>query len=452
MIVTKRALPRRTVLRGFGAMLSLPLLDSMIPALTAQAKTAARQKARLGIVYVPHGAVMANWTPRGEGADFTLSPVLETLAPFRQQLVVVTGLDHKPAAQLPGEPAGGHGRIGGAWLTGVHAKPTEGADFEAGVSLDQIAAAHVSAETELRSLEVGLGATEFAGACDAGFSCAYTSTLCWRTARTPLPMESSPRAVFERLFGDGDSTDPAVRRARRQQEKSLLDAVTEKIAELQRALGPRDRAKLGEYLDAVRDVEGRIQKAEAQGARDLPIVEQPSGSAPQVFEDYVTLMFDLQLLAYQADMTRVITFMLTPELSARTYPEIGVPEPHHGLSHHQNNPDNLAKLTKVNAFHLRLFASYLEKLAAARDGDGSILDSLVLVYGSGMSDSNVHDIHNLPILLLGAGAGRLAGGRHLTCAPGTPLTNLYMTVLNKLNVPAERFGDSTGVIRELTSV
>jgi len=304
-------------------------------------------------------------------------------------MVVMTGLDHKPAAQLPGEPAGGHGRIGGAWLTGVHAKPTEGADFEAGISLDQIAADHLGRETELRSLEVGLGATEFAGACDAGFSCAYTSTLCWRSSRAPLPMESNPRAVFERLFGDGDSTDPAVRHARRTQDKSLLDAITGRIADIQRVLGPRDRAKLGEYLDSIRDVEARIQRAEAQSARDLPVVEQPSGSIPTVFEEYVKLMFDLQVLAYQADMTRVVTFLMTPELSARAYPEIGVPDPHHGLSHHQSNPDSLAKLTKINTFHIKLFTYYLDKLAATMDGDGSLLDSALIVYGSGMSDSNV---------------------------------------------------------------
>ncbi|MGE3507558.1 MAG: DUF1552 domain-containing protein, partial [Vicinamibacterales bacterium] len=244
MIVTKRCVPRRTMLRGLGTMLALPLLDAMVPALTAQSRSAAAPRLRLGIVYVPHGAVMNNWTPSGVGDRFELSPALVALAPVRQHLVIVTGLDHKPAAQLPGEPAGGHGRIGGAWLTGVHAKPTEGADFEAGVSLDQIAAPHLSAETELPSLEVGLGATEFAGACDAGFSCAYTSTLCWRTSKTPLPMESNPRAVFERLFGDGDSTDPGVRRARRRQDKSLLDAVTEKIGQLQRSLGARDRDKL----------------------------------------------------------------------------------------------------------------------------------------------------------------------------------------------------------------
>lgn len=452
MIVTRHSLPRRAVLRGFGTALALPLLDAMVPALTAQERTPARSKRRLGVVYVPHGAVMKTWTPAGEGSSFELTPALEPFASVRDRLVVITGLDHAPAAQLPGEPAGGHGRIGGAWLTGVHAKPTEGADFEAGVSLDQIAASHLGVETELPSLEVGLGATEFAGACDAGFSCAYTSTLCWRTPKTPLPMESSPRSVFERLFGDDDSTDAAVRRARRRQDRSLLDAVTDKIAQLQRSLGPRDRDKLSEYLDAVRQVETRIQKAEAQNQRELPVIEQPSGSAPAVFEDYVKLMFDLQVLAWQADVTRVTTFMLTPELSARTYPEIGVPEPHHGLSHHQNNPESLAKLTKLNAFHAKLFAYYVEKLQATADGPGSLLDSAAVIYGSGMSDSNVHDIHNLPIVLLGGAGGRVKGNRHIRVASGTPLTNFYMSVLNVLNVPAERFGDSTGQIRELSAL
>jgi hypothetical protein len=265
-------------------------------------------------------------------------------------------------------------------------------------------------------------------------------------------MESNPRAVFERLFGDGHTTDPAVRRARRQQDRSLLDGVMDKIASLGRDLGRRDRAKLEEYVEAIRDVERRIEKAETQSARELPVVEQPSGSAPAAFEDYVKLMFDLQLLAYQSDMTRVITFMMTPELSARTYPEIGVPEPHHGLSHHQNNPESLAKLAKLQTFHMSLFSYYLGKLRTTPDGEGSLLDHTLLVYGSGMSDSNVHDIHNLPMILAGGAAGRVKGNRHVRVRPETPLTNLYMTVLTRLDVPAERFGDSTGVIQEVAEV
>jgi hypothetical protein len=265
-------------------------------------------------------------------------------------------------------------------------------------------------------------------------------------------MESNPRAVFERLFGDGDTTDPAVRRARMRRDRSLLDGVVERISDLQQGLGTKDRSKLAEYLDAVRDVERRIQKAEAQSTRELPVVEQPSGSAPASFEEYVRLMFDLQVLAYQCDLTRVITFMMTPELSARTYPEIGVPEPHHALSHHQNRAENLDKLTKLQTYHAGLLSYYLAKLKATPDGDGSLLDHLTLLYGSGMSDSNVHDIHGLPIVLIGGGAGRLKGGRHLTYAPGTPLTNLYLTILNKFGVPIERIGDSNGRLEHLSDV
>ena len=452
MIVTKKSIPRRTVLRGLGATVALPLLDGMVPAFAATRAPAAKPVSRFGVVYVPHGAVMANWTPAETGAAFELSPILTPLKPFRDQMLIVTGLDHTPAAQLPGEPGGGHGRIGGAFLTGVHAKPTEGADFEAGTSIDQIAATELGRETQLTSLELGLGSTDFAGACDAGFSCAYTSTLCWRTPTTPLPMESNPRAVFERLFGDGDTTDAAVRRERMRKDRSLLDAVVERIADLQQGLGAKDRSKLAGYLDAVRDVERRIQRAEAQSARELPVVEQPSGSAPAAFEEYVRLMFDLQVLAYQCDLTRVITFMMTPELSARTYPEIAVPEPHHALSHHQNRPENLDKLTKLQTYHAGLLAYYLAKLKATPDGDGSLLDHLTLLYGSGMSDSNVHDIHGLPIVLIGGGAGRLQGGRHLRYAAGTPLTNLYLTVLNKFDVPVERVGDSNGQLEHLSGV
>ena len=458
MIVTKKAIPRRLVLRGLGATIALPLLDGMVPAFAALRNTVAKPTSRLGVVYVPHGAVLNNgagidnWTPSLEGAGFEFTPILSPLAPFRDRVLVLSGLDHKPAAQLPGEPAGGHGRIGGAFLTGVHAKPTEGADFEAGLSIDQIAAMQFGQHTQLASLEISLAPTELAGACDAGFSCAYTSTLCWRTPTTPLPMENNPRAVFERLFGDSDSTDKAARLARIQQDRSILDALTQKVARLQRALGARDRGKLSEYLEAIRDVERRIQKAEAQSSQELPVVEAPSGRIPAAFDEYAKVMFDLQVLAYQSDLTRVITFMVAPELSGRTYPEIGVPDQHHAVSHHQENPEKLAKLTKINTYHATLFAYLLEKLQATPDGDGSLLDHVMLIYGSGMSNSNVHDIHKLPILLAGGGAGQIKGGRHLRYPDETPLTNLYMTVLNKLGVPVEHVGDSTGELRHLSDV
>ena len=452
MIITKRVLPRRTVLRGLGTAVALPLLDGMVPALTALSRTAAAPKPRLGVVYVPHGAVMNNWTPATDGAGFAFTPILQPLEGFRDHLTVLSGLDHKPAAQMPGDPAGGHGRITGAFLTGVHAKPTEGADFEAGRSMDQIAAEQLGQQTQLASLEVGIGLPEFGGACDAGFSCAYISTLAWSTPTTPLPMESNPRAVFERLFGDGMSTDPTPRRERMEKDRSILDAVTQKVARLQDGLGTADRAKLTDYLAAVRDVERRIQRAEADFDRELPVVDRPSASIPSSFDEYVKVMFDLQVLAYQADLTRVVTFLLTPELTAQTYPQIGVPDPHHALSHHENNPESLAKLVKVGTYHTTLFSYYLEKLRATPDGDGSLLDQVMVVYGSGMSNSNLHNIQKLPILLAGGGAGQLRGNRHLRYADETPLTNLYLTLLDKMDVRVDRFGDSSGRLEGLAGV
>ena len=452
MIISKMHLPRRTFLRGLGATVALPLLDSMVPAFAAGRDTAATPVKRLGIVYVPHGAVMDNWTPAAEGAAFEMTPILEPLAPFRDRLLVLSGLNNEPSVALPGDPAGGHGRISGAFLTGVHAKPTEGADVEAATSIDQIAAAHFRQHTQLASLELSLEATDIAGACDVGFSCAYLNTLSWRSPTTPLPTENNPRAVFERLFGDQDSTDPAARLTRIRKNRSLLDSVTAKVAQLHGQVGPADRTKLDEYLEAVRDVERRIQIAEAQSDREIPVVERPGGAIPATFEEHAKLMIDLQVLAYQSDLTRVITFMIGKELSSRTYPEIGVPDPHHPLSHHRNDVEALEKLTKVNTFHTRLFAYYLEKLRSTPDGDGSLLDHVMIMYGSGMSDSNVHDVHKLPLLLAGGGAGQIKGGRHLRYPDATPLTNLYMAMLDKLGMPVESFGDSTGRVAHLSGV
>jgi len=330
MIVTKKAIPRRAMLRGLGATVALPFLDAMVPAFGRLA-AAAPKTSRLSTVYIGNGANMKTWTPIAEGRAYEMTPMLEPLAPFRDRMLVLSGLDNKPGLALPGEPAGGHGRIGGSFLTGVHVKPTEGADFEAGISIDQIAARELGQKTELASLELSLDTTEFAGACDAGFSCAYTTTLCWRGPTAPVPMEHDPRAVFERLFGDSGSTDRAERLSRLTANRSILDSVTGKLARLQRDLGGRDREKLTQYVDAIRDVERRIQRAEEQSARELPVVEQPAG-APDSFEAYARVMFDLQVLALQSDLTRVITFQLASELSARTYPEAGVADPHHGLA------------------------------------------------------------------------------------------------------------------------
>jgi hypothetical protein len=452
MIVTRKALPRRTVLRGLGATIALPLLDCMVPAFAAVRNSAARPTKRLSVVYVPMGAVMDHFTPATEGSGFELPAILQPLARVQDQLVVVTGLDNEPAVALPGEPAGGHGRIGAAFLTGVHGKPTEGADFRAGVSVDQIAAGELGKETQLRSLEIGLEATDLAGACDVGYSCAYVNTLCWRTPTTPLPMENNPRAVFERLFGDADTTDPAAQAARLRKNRSILDSVVDKVADRQAVLGARDRVKLTQYLDAIRDVELRIQKAEAQADRELPTLERPTGSIPETFEEYAKVMFDLLVLAYQADLTRVGTFMIGKEISGRTYREIGVAEGHHQVTHSTADPERIAKLVRINTFHMQLFAAYLERLKETPDGDGSLLDHMMVFYGSGMSESDQHDPHKLPVLLVGGGAGQLKGGRHLRYRDGTPLTNLYLTMVHKLGVPAERVGNSTGVFAELSGL
>jgi hypothetical protein len=444
MFVTKKAIPRRTVLRGLGTMLALPLLDGMVPALTALAATPAAPRRRLGVIYVAHGAVMENWTPKTEGARFALSPILEPLTPFQDRLLVLTGLFNRPALQPPDEPGGVHGRTGGTFLTGVRVKPTQGRDFRAGISIDQIAAAHLRDQTQLGSLELTLEPTDLAGVCDPLFSCAYINTLCWRGPTTPLPMENDPRAVFERMFGDSGSTDPRVQRHRMRMDASILDSVMDKVGQVQQRIGPRDRAKLAEYLDAIRDIERRIQMSEAQSGRELPVLDQPVG-IPASFDEYAKLMFDLQVLAYQTDLTRVITFMISRELSGRPYPEIGLPEPHHSMSHHQEEPEKLAKLTKLQTYYSRLLAYYLAKLQATRDGDGSLLDQLVLLYGSGMSNSNTHDPSHLPILVAGGGLEQKAG-RHIRCPEDTALTNLYVSVLHKVGVPVERIGDSTGAL------
>ena len=402
MIVTRKALPRRTVLRGLGAAVALPLLDGMVPAFAAIRNSEARPKPRLSVLYFGNGAVMQDWTPARTGS----------------------------------------------YLTGVHVKPTEGADFEAGISIDQIAAAHLGRETQLASLELSLEATAFAGACDAGFSCAYITTLSWRTPTTPLPMENNPRAVFERLFGDSQTTDPAARLERIRTDRSILDSVADKAASLKRRLGARDRAKITEYLDAVRDVERRIRMAEAQSDRELPVVEQPSG-VPSHFDEYAALMFDLQVVAFQADLTRVITCIMAPEISSRAYPQIGVADPHHAISHHQNKTENLEQLTKINTYHTQLVADFLEKLRQTPDGDGTLLDQVATVCGRGMADSNAHTALGLPLVVAGGAAGQLRGGRHIRYAEGTPLTNLYVSLLGKMGVPVERIGDSSGALTEL---
>ena len=447
-VVTKKHLARRTVLRGMGATIALPFLDGMVPAFANSRRIAAALPLRVGALYAPNGMNMQDWTPAVEGAAFELTPILRPLAPFRDRMVVLSGLANNAADQLPGEGSGDHSRSSAAYLTGAHAKKTEGADLENGISMDQVAAKEFRRHTQLASLELALEANDMAGGCEHGYSCAYTGTVSWASATTPLPMENDPRAVFERLFGSSDSTEREARLARLRMERSILDAVSERLAQLRKGLGASDRRKVTEYVDAVRDIERRIQVAEDQSNRELPVVAQPAG-VPPTYEEYAKLMFDLWALAWQCDLTRVTSFMYGREKSGRSYPEIGVPDPHHPLSHHQDRPDRLARLTKLNTFHMSLFAHFLEKLHSIREGDGRLLDRVLIVYGAGMSDSNMHHHQNLPALLVGTGSGQVAGGRHLRVAKDLPLANLHLTVLDRMGIPIDRLGDSTGKLAVL---
>jgi hypothetical protein len=453
MIVTKKAIARRTVLRGMGTALALPLLDSMLPALSAFRQTpAARPVRRLGVVYTPNGMVMNAFTPKAEGAAFEFTSTLKPLEPFRDRILVLSGLSSKPPANSPaGAAAGVHARASTRFMTHVIPRRAQGSEISAGVSSDQIAAAEFSKVTQLGSLELAIEGRDFAGSCDAGYSCAYTNTISWRTPTTPLPMENDPRAVFERLFGDNAEASPAARQARIKADRSILDSVTARIGDLSRSIGPNDRAKLGEYLDALRDIERRIQKAEAENARDVRVdFAQPAG-IPASYEDHVKLMFDMQVLAYQTDLTRVITFMIARELSGRSYPQIGVAESHHPISHHLGDPQKLTSLAKINVHHTGLFAYYLEKLRSTPDGDGTLLDHVMIIYGAGMADSNQHAPSGLPILVAGGGAGQLQGGRHIKYTLDTPLANLHLSLLDMLGVPqVQTLGDGNGRLQYLS--
>jgi hypothetical protein len=446
MIVSKKAISRRTVLRGVGAAVALPLLDAMVPALTAFQKTPAKAVRRLGVVYHPNGVVYENWLPKGSGAGFEWSPVLAPLEPFRDRVVVVTGLADRTAEAL-GDGGGDHSRASGSYLTGVHVKKSDSIVQNA-VSMDQIAARALARETQLSSLQLTVDANNLVGSCDVGYSCAYSNTLSWLTPTLPLMSENDPRVVFERLFGSSDSTDAGIRASRLRRDRSILDSVTARVRQLQRRLGPVDNTKVSDYLESLRDVERRIQKAEEQSARELPEVDRPVG-IPDAFDEHVRLLYDLQLLAYQCDLTRVITFMYGREQSARTYPQVGVPEPHHQLTHHQNDPVKLAKCTVIQKHHVSLFAAYLEKLQSTPDGEGSLLDHAIILFGSGLSNSDRHTHGPLPTLVAGGGAGTIRGGRHLVYPEGTPLTNLHVTLLDKMGIPADTLGDSTGTITEL---
>ena len=443
MMIFKKVIPRRTFLRGAAATLALPVLDSMIPAF---ANTETSPATRLAFVYAPNGMIMEHWTPETEGAGFELPLILEPLAPFRDHFAVLSALNQNPAFPLPGDGDNApHERAGGAYLTGVH--PTR--EGSLGISVDQIAAKHLGMRTQLASLEIGLHDSAVIGQCEKGWNCGYLHTLSWRTPTTPLPTENRPRVVFERLFGDSDSTDPKDRLARIRRGRSLLDSVAEEAAHLLHGLGPRDRAKLTEYLDAVRDVERRIQIAEQQSSRELPVLEQPAG-IPKTFDEHAKLMFDLQVLAFQSDLTRVCTFMMGREQSDRSFREIGIPDAHHQLTHHQKDPAKIAKVLQINIYHSKMFAYLLEKLQSTPDGDGSLMDHSMIVYGGGISDGNTHSYQDLPALLLGGGAGRIKKNYHVRYPKDTPMTNLYLTLLDKLGVPVENLGDSTGNLNLLS--
>ncbi|MDA1092185.1 MAG: DUF1552 domain-containing protein [Acidobacteria bacterium] len=454
MIISKRAIPRRTVLRGVGATLALPLLERMVPT-TALARAAATPVVRFCTVYVPNGIVMERWTPAEEGSAFTFTPTLLPLEPFRDQLLVLSGLDNTGARSRTGA-SGAHAKPAGAFMTGIEPMPTTGsASLALGISLDQIIANSLGQDTPLPSLELGLEGADTVngvGTCDVGFSCAYQNRLAWSGPSTPLPVETNPRVVFDRLFGSIDSTDPEVRRARLRRQSSIIDSVLDKVDRLHGDLGRRDQAKLDEYLQSVREIERRLQVAETQG-RELPLVESPAG-IPVSYDDHARLMFDMQALALQTDTTRVITFQIGREQSGATYPQIGVSDSHHPISHHGGDKNKIDSLAKINVYHATLFAYFLEKLANTSDGDATLLDNVIALYGSAISEGNSHDIHNLPIVLAGGGAGRISGGRHVKYPDQTQrLTNLQLTLLNKLGIPTETFGDSTGErLQELSDV
>ena len=441
MVITKLALPRRTFIRGIGATVALPFLDAMVPAMKAQSKGAPRFTA----IYCGNGANMFDWTPPTEGVGFTMSPSLMPLEPFRDRLAVFTGLDNFQATDQ-GDVGGQHPRAAPAFMSCAHPKQTEGSDVQAGTTIDQMIAEQICRDTKLPSLEVSVDRNDVVGACDHGYACAYMNSMSWKTPTTPLPSETNPRFVFERMFGIGATAEERLARAR--EDRSILDALTEEIASLRRRLGSSDRTKLAQYFDAVRDVEQRILKAESTNS-DFSVPEQPVG-VPETFKEYIELMFDLQVLAFQADITRVSSLMMARENVNRSYPEIGLPEAHHSISHHGNNPEKMKGYTKLNTYHVETLTYYLNKLKAIPEGDGNLLDNTVVLFGSGMSDGNVHNNYNVPVIVVGGQALQVKGNRHTKYPKGTPLANLMLGVMDRFGVQSEKFGDSTSEIDLLT--
>jgi len=449
MIITQKHLDRRTLLKGLGATIALPFLDAMTPALAKAGVTKA--PVRLAFTYVPNGVTPAHWTPAGVGRDFSFTRILKPLEPFRHDVAVLSGLAHKNGRAL-GDGPGDHARAAASYLTGVHPKKTAGADIRNGISVDQIVALQLAAETRFPSIELGCEDTRTVGNCDSGYSCAYTNSLSWRGPSSPNPPVNNPRLVFERLFGLFDAgLDPETRARRMKNRRSVLDLVAERTQALTRDLGAADRRKVDEYLSSVRAIEQRIAAAERDNRELLPAVEKPSG-IPPLFADHVRLMFDLQILAFQTNLTRVATMMIGREGSMRTYPEIGVPDPHHPLTHHGGKQDWVDKVTLINEFHMQLFAEFVAKMKATPDGDGSLLDHSMIVYGSGLADGDRHTHEDLPVLLVGSGGGSVRTGHHIKYPAETPMTNLYLTLLDRMGIREETIGDSTGKVEHLADV
>ena len=443
MVITKLVLPRRTFLRGMGATLALPFLDAMVPALSARAP----ETPRFAAVYVGNGMNMFDWTPPTAGAGFELSAIQQPLEPFRRRLLILSGLDNYPATDQ-GDTGGQHPRAAPAFMSSVHPKQTEGADILAGTTVDQMIAELICRDSKLSSLEVSVDRNDVVGACDHGYACAYMNSLSWKTPTMPLPAETNPRFVFERLFGSGDTAEE--RQARVNDDHSILDGLSQEIARLSGRLGGHDRTKLDEYLGTIRDVEQRIVRAESTNS-DFEVPERPAG-VPETFREYAELMFDLQVLAFQADITRVTTFMMARENINRSYNEIGLPEAHHSMSHHGNNPEKMQDFSKLNTYHVDTVAYYLHRLQSVVDGDGTLLDGTVVLYGSGMSDGNIHNNYNVPVAVIGGPENGLEGNRHLVYPKGTPLANLSLSLLEKFGVRVETFGDSTGHLPLLSGV
>lgn len=439
--ITRKSLPRRTFLKGVGVSFALPLLDAMIPAATAANRTPADGVRRLGYIFMPMGCDESRWTPGSEDTLDKLSPILDSLKPVKDQMTVFTNMELKPA--YPGS----HATSNSSFLSAAKAKVTESSDYYLGTTADQVAAKQIGHQTQLPSLELAMDLMQTVGQCDNGYACVYQNNLSWSSPTTPLPAEAHPRLVFENLFGEGGT--PEERRAALRERASLLDSIADDMNRLKRELGASDQARVSEYLDSIREVERRIQNAETDSKDNpLPDLERPMG-VPASYADHARLMFDLQLLAFQGDITRVTTFQIARETSNRTYPEIGVPDPHHPLSHHGDDPNKIARMAKINAFHVSLFAEYLEKLQNTPEGNGSLLDNVLLLYGSGIGNPNVHNHTNLPIILAGGAAGGMKGNRHIRYDKPTPLANLHLTLLDKVGVKLDKFGDSNGKLDNL---